>query len=55
MSEYKYTGRARISDIDEMVDIMFTKDKIGHSKKFRERNLSMIQENLSYVYRINNN
>ena len=54
MSEYKYTGRARISDIDEMVDIMFTKDKIEHSKKFRERNLSMIQENLSYVYRINN-
>ena len=54
MSEYKYTGRARISDIDEMIDIMFTKDKIEHSKKFRERNLSMIQENLSYVYRINN-
>ena len=54
MSEYKYTGRARISDIDEMVDIMFTKDKIEHSKKFREKNLSMIQENLSYVYRINN-
>ena len=54
MSEYKYTGRARISDIDEMADIMFTKDKIEHSKKFRERNLSMIQENLSYVYRINN-
>ena len=54
MSEYKFTGRAKASDADEMIDLMFTKDKMEHSKRFRERNLPMIKENLSYVYRINN-
>ena len=53
MSEYKFTGRAKVSDIDEMIEIMFSKDKEYHGKEFRKKTIPVLKENLSYVYRIN--
>ena len=37
MSDYKFTGRAKVSDIDEMIEIMFSKDKEYHAKEFRKK------------------
>ena len=54
MSKYIFTGRARVSDIDEMIEIMFPKEKPYNSNLFKEKTLPILKEGLSYIYRINN-
>ena len=43
-----------VSEIDEMGKLMFKEDKKGLFKKFKEKNMKMLSENLSFNYRINN-
>ena len=54
MSENIFTGRASVSDIDEMVKIMFTKEKAYNSNLFKEKTLPILKEGLSFICRINN-
>ena len=55
MSDNFLIEKAKISDIEEFINIMFTKDnKIEYSKKFREITEPQIKEDLSFVCKINN-
>ena len=54
MSKYIFTGMARVSDIDEMINIMFTKDKIYNANLFRKMTIPILKEGLSTLYKINN-
>ena len=55
MSDNFLIEKAKISDIEELINIMFPKDnKIENAKKFRERAEPKIKENLSFVCKINN-
>ena len=54
MSDNFIIEKAKVSDIDEMINIMFPKDnKIDNSKKFRERTNPMLKEDLSFICKIN--
>ena len=53
MSKYMFTGRARVTDIDEMIQIMFPKEKIYNSNLFKEKTIPILKEGLSYLYRVN--
>ena len=54
MSQYIFTGRAKLSDIDEMVKLMFTPDKIYNKNLFIEKTTPILKEGLSSIYRIDN-
>ena len=54
MSKYIFTGMARVSDTDEMINIMFTKDKIYNANLFRKMTIPILKEGLSTLYKINN-
>ena len=43
-----------VSEIDEMGKLMFKEDKKDLFKMFKEKNMKMLSENLSFSYRINN-
>lgn len=53
MSKYIFTGRARLSDLDEMIKVMFPPDKIYNSNLFKEKTIPILQEGLSALYKIN--
>ena len=54
MSKYIFTGRARVADIDEMIKIMFPKDKVYNANLFRKRTIPILKEGLSTIYKIDN-
>ena len=43
MSKYIFTGRARVADIDEMIKIMFPKDKVYNANLFRKRTIPILK------------
>ena len=43
-----------VSETDEMGKLMFKEDKKDLFKMFKEKNMKMLSENLSFSYRINN-
>ena len=49
MTEYLFTGRARVSDVEDMINLMFTKDKVYNANMFREKSIPMLKEKLSYM------
>ena len=53
MTEYLFTGKARVSDVEDMINLMFTKDKVYNANMFREKSIPMLKENLSTLCKIN--
>ena len=44
----------KVSEIEEMIKLMFPKGKQYNAQMFREKNMNFLKENLSVSYRINN-
>ena len=54
MTEYLFTGKARVSDVEDMINLMFTKDKVYNANLFRKRTIPILKEGLSTIYKIDN-